>query len=94
MAKGFFNRILDAVGLEEEEYEEEQMMDEEDDASTKRNMRSQKNRKPRAEDLRGSWGCRILPARCICLVYQPNSYEEDRMHHRQSEGEKAGHHES
>jgi hypothetical protein len=30
MAKGIFNRILDAVGLEEEEYEDEVCMDEED----------------------------------------------------------------
>ena len=31
MARGFFNRILDAVGLEEEEFENDEVMDEEED---------------------------------------------------------------
>ena len=36
MAKGFFNRILDAVGLEEEEFENDEVMDE-DRKSTRLN---------------------------------------------------------
>jgi len=42
MAKGFFNRILDAVGLEEEEFENDEVMDEQEDYYEERLMKSRK----------------------------------------------------
>ncbi len=78
MARGFFNRILDAVGLEEEEYEGEEMMDEEDgfyeeeleEPEEQRAPRRRQQQQPKVVGLPNS------AAKMRMLVFQPSSYEE------------------
>lgn len=74
MARGFFNRILDAVGLEEEEYEGEEMMNDdenffEEEAEIQEDSRS---RRKQAKVI----GMPNSAAKIRMLVYQPCSYEE------------------
>ena len=77
MARGFFNRILDAVGLEEEEYEGEEMMDEDEGFYEEENEEqledqrfSKRSKQPKVVGLPNS------AAKMRMLVFQPCSYEE------------------
>jgi len=77
MAKGFFNRILDAVGLEEEEFDNEEVMDEEEDyfeeddvEEPEEEQRFSRRRQSKVVGLPNSAG------RMRMLVFQPSSYEE------------------
>ena len=77
MARGFFNRILDAVGLEEEEYEGEEMMDEDEgfyEEETEEQLEDQRlskrSKQPKVVGLPNS------AAKMRMLVFQPCSYEE------------------
>ncbi|MGI5849910.1 MAG: cell division protein SepF [Christensenellales bacterium] len=74
MAKGFFNRILDAVGLEEEEYEEEQIMDE-DESFYEEEYEPEEQRVFRRKQAKVV-GLPNAANRMRMLVYQPCSYEE------------------
>lgn len=76
-SKGLFNRILDAVGLEEEEYEfeEEEVMSEdenfyEEELEQQDEPRSSKRRQSKVTPLPSSNG------KMKMLVFQPSSYEE------------------
>lgn len=75
MAKGIFNRILDAVGLEEEEYEDEGAMEEENNF-----FEEEEHEEP--QEPRGSRrkakvvGLPTTANKMRMLVFQPNSYEE------------------
>lgn len=77
MSKGIFNRILDAVGLEEEEfeYEEDEIMDEEvdfyeDELEEPEEPRASRRRQAKITPLPNS------SAKMKMLVFQPSSYEE------------------
>ncbi|MGI5918933.1 MAG: cell division protein SepF [Christensenellales bacterium] len=77
MAKGFFNRILDAVGLEEEEFENDEVMDEQEDfyeeeayEEPEEEQRFSRRRQNKVVGLPNSSG------RMRMLVFQPSSYEE------------------
>ena len=79
-SKGLFNRILDAVGLEEEEYEfeEDEIMDEEDGFYEEELEPTGGNESPPREDP-----SKITPlptstsaVKMKMLVFQPSSYEE------------------
>lgn len=77
MARGFFNRILDAVGLEEEEYEGEEMMEEdegffeeEEAIEDQEDQRFSKRKQPKVVGLPNS------ATKMRMLVFQPSSYEE------------------
>jgi len=77
MSKGIFNRILDAVGLEEEEfeYEEDEIMDEEvdfyeDELEEPEEPRASRRRQAKVTPLPNS------SAKMKMLVFQPSSYEE------------------
>lgn len=76
MARGFFNRILDAVGLEEDEYEGEEMMDEDegfygDEVQEQEDQRpSRRSKQPKVIGMPNS------AAKMRMLVFQPCSYEE------------------
>ncbi len=76
MARGFFNRILDAVGLEEEEYEGEEMMEEdegfyEEEVDELEEQRyAKRNKQPKVVGLPNS------ASKMRMLVFQPSSYEE------------------
>ncbi len=75
-SKGLFNRILDAVGLEEEEYEfeEDEIMDEQDnfyeEELEQEETRASKRRPSKVTPLPSSNG------KMKMLVFQPSSYEE------------------
>ena len=72
MAKGIFNRILDAVGLEEEEYQDENL-EEEDDFYEEEYEEEEKLPRRRQGKIVG------LPntaSKLRMLVFQPSSYEE------------------
>lgn len=76
MAKGFFNRILDAVGLEEEEFENDEVMDEQEDyyeeeayEEPEEEQRFSRRRQNKVVGLPNSGRMRML-------VFQPSSYEE------------------
>lgn len=78
MSKGIFNRILDAVGLEEEEYEyEDDAMMDEDNSFFEEELEEQEE--PRVSRRRQS---KVTPlptssqGRMRMLVFQPCSYEE------------------
>ena len=73
MARGIFNRILDAVGLEEEEFEEEEMMDEEDSFYEEE---FEEPEEPRASRRRAKVVGLPTTNKMRMLVFQPNSYEE------------------
>ena len=92
MAKGIFNRILDAVGLEEEEYEDEVCMDEEDsfyeeEYDEPEEEQRVSRRKPKVVPMPASGRMRML-------VFQPNSYEEAESIIDNLKGQEAGDHES
>ena len=74
MAKGIFNRILDAVGLEEEEFEDEALMEDEE------NFYDEEIEEPEEEPRQSRRRSKIVPipasGRMRMLVFQPNSYEE------------------
>jgi cell division inhibitor SepF len=76
MAKGFFNRILDAVGIEEEEEREEDMiMDEEDQYP------EDVYEEPEPRTRRAGRQSKVVPmpntaARMQMLLFQPCSLEE------------------
>ena len=74
MARGFFNRILDAVGLEEDEYEDEEMMDEEEGFFEEEPeiLEDTRSRRKQAKVI----GMPNSAAKMRMLVYQPCSYEE------------------
>jgi len=77
MSKGIFNRILDAVGLEEEEfeYEEDEIMDEEvdfyeDELEEPEEPKASRRKQAKITPLPNS------SAKMKMLVFQPSSYEE------------------
>jgi cell division inhibitor SepF len=77
MSKGIFNRILDAVGLEEEEfeYEEDEIMDEEadyyeDELDEQEEPKTSRRKQAKVTPLPSS------AAKIKMLVFQPSSYEE------------------
>ena len=74
MAKGIFNRILDAVGLEEEEYEDEALMDDEENFYEEEFEEPEEE--PRATRRRSKIVAMPSSAKMRMLVFQPNSYEE------------------
>lgn len=75
MARGFFNRILDAVGLEEEEFEGEEVMDEEEEFYEEEAVEAEEQRLPRRKQNKVV-GLPNSSARMRMLVFQPSSYEE------------------
>ena len=74
MAKGIFNRILDAVGLEEEEFEDEALMDDEENFYEE--DFEEPEEEPRAARRRSKVVAIPTTGRMRMLVFQPNSYEE------------------
>lgn len=74
MARGFFNRILDAVGLEEDEYEDEEMMDD-DEGFFEEEPEVQEDSRSRRKQAKVI-GMPNSAAKMRMLVYQPCSYEE------------------
>lgn len=77
MSKGIFNRILDAVGLEEEEfeYEDDALMDEEEnfyenELEEQEEPRGSRRKQPKVVGLPTS------SSKMRMLVFQPSSYEE------------------
>ena len=75
MARGFFNRILDAVGLEEEEFENEEVMDEEENYYEEEMEEPEEQRFPRRKQGKVV-GLPSSSSRMRMLVFQPSSYEE------------------
>ena len=75
MARGFFNRILDAVGLEEEEFEGEEIMDEEEEFYEEEIEEPEEQRLPRRKQNKVV-GLPSSAAKMRMLVFQPSSYEE------------------
>jgi cell division inhibitor SepF len=75
MARGFFNRILDAVGLEEEEFEGEEIMDEEEEFYEEEVEEPEEQRLPRRKQSKVV-GLPSSAAKMRMLVFQPSSYEE------------------
>ena len=73
MARGIFNRILDAVGLEEEEFEDEELMDEEENFYEDE---FEEQEEPRASRKKGKVVGLPMANKMRMLVFQPNSYEE------------------
>lgn len=75
MAKGIFNRILDAVGLEEEQIDNEEMMEEEenfyeDEYEEEEDQRLSKRKQAKIVGLPSASN------KMRMLVFQPSSYEE------------------
>jgi cell division inhibitor SepF len=75
MARGFFNRILDAVGLEEEEFENDEIMDEEEEFYEEEMMEEPEDRLPKRKQSKVV-GLPSSASRMRMLVFQPSSYEE------------------
>lgn len=76
MAKGIFNRILDAVGLEEEQIEDETLMDEEENFyEDEYEDEEQEQRLPKRKQARVV-GLPSIANKMRMLVFQPSSYEE------------------
>jgi len=75
MARGFFNRILDAVGLEEEEFENDEIMDEEEEFYEEEMMEEPEERLPKRKQGKVV-GLPNSAAKMRMLVFQPSSYEE------------------
>lgn len=73
-ARGIFNRILDAVGLEEEEYQEENVMDEEDDFYEEE-FEEEEQKLPKRKQGKVV-GLPNTASKMRMLVFQPSSYEE------------------
>lgn len=74
MAKGIFNRILDAVGLEEEEYQNENL-EEENDFYEEEYEEEEEQRLPRRKQAKVV-GLPNTASKLRMLVFQPSSYEE------------------
>lgn len=74
MAKGIFNRILDAVGLEEEEYQNESL-EEENDFYEEEYEEEEEQRLPRRKQAKVV-GLPNTASKLRMLVFQPSSYEE------------------
>jgi cell division inhibitor SepF len=75
MARGIFNRILDAVGLEEEEYQEDEMMMDEEENFYEDEYEEEEQRLPKRKQ--GKVVALPNPAsKMRMLVFQPSSYEE------------------
>jgi cell division inhibitor SepF len=74
MAKGIFNRILDAVGLEEEEYQDENL-EEENDFYEEEYEEEEEQRLPRRKQGKVV-GLPNTASKLRMLVFQPSSYEE------------------
>lgn len=74
MAKGLFNRILDAVGLEEEEYQDENL-EEEMDFYDDEYEEEEEQRLPRRKQGK-IVGLPNTASKLRMLVFQPSSYEE------------------
>lgn len=74
MAKGIFNRILDAVGLEEEEYQNENL-EEVDDFYEEEYEEEEEQRLPRRKQAKVV-GLPSTASKMRMLVFQPSSYEE------------------
>ncbi len=75
MARGIFNRILDAVGLEEEEYQEDEMMMDEEENFYEDEYEEEEQRLPKRKQ--GKVVGLPNPANKMrMLVFQPSSYEE------------------
>lgn len=75
MARGFFNRILDAVGLEEEEFENDEIMDEEEEFYEEEMMEEPEERLPKRKQSKVV-GLPNSASKMRMLVFQPSSYEE------------------
>jgi hypothetical protein len=67
MAKGIFNRILDAVGLEEEEYQNENLEEEND--FYEEEYRRKRNKGFRDGNRLKSSGFQIPQVSCGCLCF-------------------------
>lgn len=78
MAKGIFNRILDAVGLEEEQYEDEALMEEEDNFYEDEYQEEEEEQEQRIPKRRQAKvvGLPSTSNKMRMLVFQPSSYEE------------------
>ncbi len=77
MARGFFNRILDAVGLEEEEYEGDEMMDGDEGFFEEEEVQEpEEQRFSRRKQSTKVIGMPNSAAKMRMLVFQPCSYEE------------------
>lgn len=74
MAKGIFNRILDAVGLEEEEYQNENL-EEENDFYEEEYEEEEEQRLPKRKQAKVV-GLPNTASKLRMLVFQPSSYEE------------------
>lgn len=75
MARGIFNRILDAVGLEEEEYQEDEMMMEEEQDFYEDEYEEEEQRLPKRKQAKVV-GLPSAANKMRMLVFQPSSYEE------------------
>lgn len=78
MSKGIFNRILDAVGLEEEEYEyeDEALMDDEQNFYEDEFEEHEEPRGSRRKQSKVVGLPTAMSNKMRMLVFQPNSYEE------------------
>ena len=76
MARGFFNRILDAVGLEEEEFENDDIMDEEEEFYEEEMMEEPEERLSNKRKQGKVIGLPNSASKMRMLVFQPSSYEE------------------
>jgi cell division inhibitor SepF len=72
MAKGIFNRILDAVGLEEEEYQDENLEEENDFYEEEYEEEEKLPRRRQGKVV----GLPNTASKLRMLVFQPSSYEE------------------
>lgn len=72
MAKGIFNRILDAVGLEEEEYQDENLEEESDFYEEEYEEEEKLPRRRQGKVV----GLPNTASKLRMLVFQPSSYEE------------------
>ena len=77
MSKGIFNRILDAVGLEEEEfeYEDDVLMDEEDQFYEDE-LEDQEEQRVSRRKMNKVMPLPTSSNKMRMLVFQPSSYEE------------------
>ncbi len=75
MARGIFNRILDAVGLEEEEYQDDEMMMDEEEGFYEDEYEEEEQRLPKRKQAKVV-GLPSTANKMRMLVFQPSSYEE------------------
>ena len=77
MAKGIFNRILDAVGLEEEEYYEDEALMEEEENFYEEEFEEEEQEEPKFSRRKHSRAMGVpAGSKMRMLVFQPSSYEE------------------